>query len=135
MIAKISNDVPGVTIDSGGGTLRWTVWRGENEICGGELPGANPQLLGWDRYFKRLGDTVHLALSQANVRLNELQVLGMGLSGVDRPDEIEGIYVWVRQLSRDQFASRRLRRHRGNGSALERGGGELCLGMKEAVIG
>src|SRR4051794_33372023 len=86
-----------IAFDGGGGALRWGAWRGGRQVAAGELPGAVLQLLGWPKYAERLAEAIRIAAQHAKGNTREITLLGMGLSGVDRPQEIEQIYLWVRK--------------------------------------
>lgn len=85
-------------IDGGASNLKWSVRNMNGQILHGSTPGANLQMLGWERYLEQLGHALSTAVEAAQAALDEVQSVGLGLSGVDRPAEKERLKVWVRTL-------------------------------------
>src|SRR5262249_17893848 len=133
-----------VALDGGGGALRWAAWRGGHQVANGELPGAVRQLLGWEKYSARLAEAIKTAALHAEGEPREILMLGMGLSGVDRTEEIQQIYDWFRReypavthcwAGNDAWPALRAGAGRLHGILLIAGTGSICLGATQRASG
>jgi N-acetylglucosamine kinase-like BadF-type ATPase len=84
-------------LDCGSSSVKYS-WESSNGRRGGNtLPGnTNPHVLGWDDYFKRLNKIVLEILQSTGTQADHLESLGLGLAGVDRPEDLERVNLWTR---------------------------------------
>ncbi len=66
--------------------------RGWNSIPGN----TNPHGIGWEKYFDRLHLIIQEILQTIDIGPGNMISLGMGLSGVDRPAELQRVESWSR---------------------------------------
>jgi N-acetylglucosamine kinase-like BadF-type ATPase len=118
------------------------VLRPDGVIAHHQAPGANPNLVGMDEFLRRLGDAVSEALSAAELKRVDIDSAGFGLSGVDRPDQVERITAEVRSavllpacrrlwVGNDAMAALRQGAGALRGMILIAGTGSICFGVGE----
>lgn len=76
-------------VDGGAGRLKFAVRRPDGRIAHHQAPGANPILVGMQEFLQRLEQGILAAVTVAEVEPADIESAGLGLSGVDRPDQID----------------------------------------------
>jgi len=127
-----------IGLDGGASSLKWSVRDAAGTLRHGQTPGANLQLLGWDRYRERLFEALRQALAAAGAGPDQPCSVGLGLSGVDRPEEKERLDRWLRALlprlqglwiGNDALPALRQGSGRLSGIVLIAGTGSICVGV------
>jgi N-acetylglucosamine kinase-like BadF-type ATPase len=126
-------------VDGGAGRLKLAVLRPDGVVVHHHAPGANPNLVGMTEFLRRLEDAVHGALKAGELTPDRVLTAGFGLSGVDRPDQIEQLTREIplrllpacRRLWIGNDAMAALRQGAGalRGLILIAGTGSICFGV------
>lgn len=137
------NNGVAIGIDGGASSLKWSVRDPAGRLHHGKTIGANQQSLDWPTYTARLTTAILEALTSAGAAPEEISSLGMGLSGVDRPDEQQRLWAWARSeyttltscwIGNDALPALRQGAGRLSGLILIAGTGSICTGVGEGGV-
>lgn len=129
-----------VGVDGGASSLKFTVRTPGRPELHHECVGANPNLVGMDQFISHLGQGMLDALGRADLGAGNVVAAGFGLSGVDRPPDIEAlrkklplILPSLERLWIGNDALPALRQGAGQlmGVVLIAGTGSICFGVGE----
>jgi N-acetylglucosamine kinase-like BadF-type ATPase len=127
-----------IGIDGGATHVNWCVRVGGDSFRDGATPGANRQSMEWNAYRARLEATLDAAVAACGATRRTVRSIGMGLAGVDRPEDIEPLRAWLRQafpglercwIGSDAFPALREGADRLEGLVLVAGTGSICYGI------
>lgn len=129
-----------VGVDGGSSSLKYSIRDSEGKLVHHECVGANPNLVGMDQFISHLGQGLIDALARAGLAAAAVVSAGFGLSGVDRPADIDALRrklpILLPKLSRlwignDALPALRQGAGQLRGIVLIAGTGSICFGVGE----
>ena len=133
----MNNNIIALGIDGGASHLKWILRLADGSLREGRAPGANLQLHGWDAYLTALDALITEATAKAEIQPENIAAAGLGLAGVDRPDERTRLTDWLgtrlpalrsRWVGNDAWPALRAASGSLEGIILISGTGSICLG-------
>ncbi len=134
-----ARDAIALGVDGGAGALRVAVRPPDGAVVHHEARGANPALIGLEPFLDRLAEAIEQALARCGLETHAVASAGLGLSGVDRPAEIERLTRLIRArilpgarrlwVGNDALPALRWGAGRLEGLVLIAGTGSICLAV------
>jgi N-acetylglucosamine kinase-like BadF-type ATPase len=127
-----------IGIDGGATSFKWCIRAKDGRFHEGACPGANRQLVDIREFRDRLWAAITAAIVAANVCAPEIERIGLGLAGVDRPGEAKPIRRWLKRefpsirrcwVGNDALPALRSGVGRLEGIVLIAGTGSICVAV------